>query len=64
MKQMELDEGKYTVQIDGYSVAVLRYGTPWRDFTGDKFIGSALAELMAWREYAEAHNIPPLVDWS
>ena len=36
--RIDLDDGKYTYLLDEQGQRVLRYGEPWRDITGDKFI--------------------------
>ena len=43
------EDGKYTVQGN----QVLRHGEPWRDITGDKFIGALLHELEESRRTIE-----------
>jgi len=34
----DLEDGKYTVILSPGKTEILRYGEPWRDATGDKFI--------------------------
>lgn len=47
MKRLELEGGKYTyIEHDDGRQQVLRYGEPWRDVTGDKFIGALVYELL------------------
>jgi len=38
-KAIKLEDGKYEIlQQDDGTMTALRYGTPWRDLTGDKLI--------------------------
>lgn len=43
---MDFEDGKYTLVLseDGH-VTALRYGQPWREFIGDKFIGNVVEKL-------------------
>ena len=36
--RIDLDDGKYTYVMDNGKQYALRYGEPWRDLTGDKFV--------------------------
>lgn len=40
MKTLDLENGKYTLVLDDDTgkVTALRYGEPWREFVGDKFM--------------------------
>lgn len=38
--KLYLDEGKYTITIEGAEIKAYRYGEEYRDFAGDKFIYS------------------------
>lgn len=43
--KLDFDAGKYTyLETDGAQL-VLRYGEPWRDVTGDHFIGAMAEEV-------------------
>ena len=44
---MKFEDGKYEVIFDENNIPqeVLRYGEPWRDIVGDKFIALMLWEL-------------------
>lgn len=59
--RVEIEDGKYTYQFhpDGRS-EVLRYGEPWRDVVGDKFIYCMAAEIEQLRQRVqelESQNI-------
>lgn len=49
---MKFEDGKYEVVFDerGIPQQVLRYGEPWRDLVGDKFMYLVLNELKNMRE--------------
>lgn len=38
MMKIDLDDGKYTYVMDNGKQYALRYGEPWRDLCGDKFV--------------------------
>lgn len=41
MTKIILEDGKYEVSYNnGVDFKALRYGQPWRDLTGDKFVGA------------------------
>lgn len=44
---MKFEDGKYEVVFDENNIPreVLRYGEPWRDILGDKFLALVLCEL-------------------
>ena len=50
---MKFENGKYEVVFDENNVPqeVLRYGGPWRDILGDKFLALVLWELQELKEY-------------
>lgn len=50
-ERVSVEDGKYTVvmQSDG-GLRALRYGEPWRDLTGDKFIYCLATELRDARQ--------------
>lgn len=50
--QIDLCDGKYSIaKIDGAgALSAFRYGEPWRDLTGDKFVGALFDEIVALRE--------------
>lgn len=43
--RIELEDGKYTYLLDEGAQKALRYGEPWRDLCGDKFIYSMACEI-------------------
>lgn len=43
--RIHLENGKYTYEHDEHSQRVLRYGEPWRDLCGDKFVGAMADEI-------------------
>lgn len=44
--RIELEDGKYTlVGNDAGCLEALRYGEPWRDLTGDKFVNALGQEI-------------------
>lgn len=49
---MKFENGKYEVVFDnnGLPQQVLRYGEPWRDVVGDKFMYLVLTELKNFRD--------------
>jgi len=47
--RIHLENGKYTYEHDEHCQRVLRYGEPWRDLCGDKFVG-AMADELARRQ--------------
>jgi len=38
MVKIDLNDGKYTYVMDNGKQYALRYGEPWRDLCGDKFV--------------------------
>ena len=54
MSQIELEDGKYTYINDDQGQRALRYGEPWRDLAGDKFVYCLAAEIEAIRAENEA----------
>lgn len=49
--KIELDNGKYTIIRDESSqLTALRYGSPWRDLTGDNLIHELVYEVERLRE--------------
>lgn len=65
MHQFILDDGKYTLLYndDTYVITATRYGSPWRDFTGDKLMHLVVLELIAKRALEQAihqgHRLGP-----
>lgn len=43
--KVEIEDGKYTYDFNGGNAHVLRYGEPWRDVVGDKFIYCMASEI-------------------
>ncbi len=40
-----LEDGKYIYEQDERGSRALRYGEPWRDLTGDKFVWAMASEI-------------------
>ena len=50
-RRHEIDDGKYTLTLaDEYKVSALRYGEPWREFVGDKFMSLLVQEFFEMKE--------------
>lgn len=47
---LDFEGGKYTAVYKDHRLTVLRYGEPWRDFVGDKFISTLIDEIKQSRE--------------
>lgn len=45
MKNIILEDGKYTVTRTGGSMYAIRHGEPWQDLTGNKLIGALCARI-------------------
>lgn len=43
--RLELEGGKYTYVEENGAARVDRYNEPWRDATGDKFVGALVDEI-------------------
>jgi hypothetical protein len=52
--RLEVENGKYTYIQDEQGSRALRYGEPWRDLTGDKFVGALAWEVQELREIVSA----------
>lgn len=63
---MKFEDGKYEVVFDerGIPQQVLRYGEPWRDLVGDKFMYLVLGELQTIRGLLEGNTILPEKEWA
>ena len=58
MYTLKLEDGKYEVVLDDVNFTVfevLRYGEPWRNLVGDKFIYSLISKI---RELEEKEATP------
>ena len=55
MKTISLEEGKYELRFDEESGALwaYRYGEPWRDLSGDKFVYLLMVEALRYRYLRE-----------
>jgi len=51
--QITLEDGKYTLILDGGNMQALRHGEPWRDLTGDKLVGALASALLEQLESVE-----------
>lgn len=62
---MKFEDGKYEVVFDGNGIAqqVLRYGEPWRDIVGDKFMYLVLSELQGLRDVMSQCAVLPKKEW-
>lgn len=48
---MVLEDGKYEFKLDGEgNLICLRYGQPWRDFTGDKAVRALYDQVVGLDE--------------
>ena len=58
--RLDLCDGKYTYVLtkDGRQFA-LRYGEPWQDLVGDKFVLALATELHELREKLKLHETNP-----
>jgi len=54
--EISLEDGKYTYVFCEGNQTVLRYDEPWRDLTGDKFIGAMANEISTLRTQLAAAN--------
>lgn len=63
---MKFEDGKYEVVFDerGIPQQVLRYGEPWRDLVGDKFIYLVLNELAELHTLLDTRATLPKKEWS
>lgn len=48
--RLDLADGKYTYIFEDGKQYALRYGEPWRDLTGDKFVYCLASEASAAQE--------------
>lgn len=57
---VSVEDGKYTAVVDSTTGAakVLRYGSEWRDITGDKFILSLCDEIIELRQQVRTLSPP------
>lgn len=53
MDRIELMDGKYTYLREGGSQSALRYGEPWQDLAGDKFVAAMADEILTLRAEVE-----------
>jgi len=62
MQALSLENGKYELRFDEASGALTawRYGEPWQDFTGNKFIYLLMQAALA---AADAQPVDELVAW-
>lgn len=52
-----IEDGKYTIKgIETGRLEALRYGEPWRDLVGDKFVLSLAQEIQTLRAELAAAN--------
>ena len=52
-----IEDGKYTITgIETGRLEALRYGEPWRDLVGDKFVLSLAQEIQTLRAELAAAN--------
>lgn len=57
-EQVTVEDGKYTVVFEDGKLYALRYGEPWRDLTGDKFVYALMCRIQALEaEKAEASTL-------
>ena len=63
MQTLSLENGKYELRFDEASGALCayRYGEPWQDFTGNKFIYLLMQAALA---AAEVHPVGEPVAWT
>lgn len=50
--QIQLEGGKYTINLEEcpHKFEALRYGSPWRDLTGDKLVLSLVHRILDLEE--------------
>ncbi len=52
--RIDLEGGKYTFVNDGFGrISALRYGEPWRDLFGDKFVNALAQEVVRLKAEVE-----------
>lgn len=56
MTSVNLGDGKYTYINDEQGQRALRYGEPWRNLAGDKFVYCMAAEIESLRAEAKAKD--------
>jgi hypothetical protein len=50
VERIDVADGKYTVVINGGGLHALRYGEPWQDLIGNKFVYCLATELQGARD--------------
>jgi len=48
--EIQVNDGKYTVVMDGGKLSALRYGEPWQDLTGNNLVYWLAIELQEARD--------------